>query len=145
MSTQNKTNPTDNSVDKFIEGVSDENMRNESKMLLQMMSRISGKDAVMWGPSIIGFDSYHYKYESGREGDMCVIGFSPRKTDLSIYLVDGVSRYENELKKLGKYRTGKSCLYLKKLSDVDYKILESIIKKSYNYTKSMSGKMHRAE
>jgi Domain of unknown function (DU1801) len=145
MSTQNKTNPTDNSVDKFIEGVSDENMRNESKMLLQMMSRISGKDAVMWGPSIIGFDSYHYKYDSGREGDMCVIGFSPRKTDLSIYLVDGVSRYENELRKLGKYRTGKSCLYLKKLSDVDYKILESIIKKSYNYTKSMSGKMHRVE
>jgi len=145
MSSQNKTNPTTHSVDKFISGVADDNMRNESKMLLEMMSRISGKDAVMWGPSIIGFDSYHYKYESGREGDMCVIGFSPRKTDLSIYLVDGVSRYENELKKLGKYRAGKSCLYLKKLSDVDYKVLESIIKKSYNYTKSMDGKMHRAE
>ena len=89
----------------------------------------------MWGPSIVGFGSYHYKYESGREGDMCITGFSPRKQNLTIYILPGFKRYSELMKKLGKYKTGKSCLYINKLEDVDMKVLKELISEDVKYMK----------
>ena len=96
-------------------------------VLLDLMERLSGEPAAMWGPSIVGFGSYHYKYDSGREGDMCRIGFSPRKAELVLYLVDGFDGHADLLARLGKHRTGVSCLYIKKLADVDMAVLEQLI------------------
>jgi len=91
------------------------------------MERLSGYEAKMWGSSIIGFGEYHYKYESGREGDMCRIGFSPRTQNLTLYMIPGYSEYADELSRLGKHKIGKSCLYIKRLSDVDESVLEEMI------------------
>lgn len=99
--------------------------------LLELMGRIAQKPAVMWGGSIIGFGDWHYKYESGREGDFFVIGFSPRKQQISLYLMTGFKKYDELLAKLGKHKTGKSCLYIKRLSDVDLAVLESLLQESY--------------
>jgi hypothetical protein len=99
---------------------------------------------VMWGSSIIGFDSYHYKYESGREGDMAAVGFSPRKSNLVIYLVDGISKHGDLLRDLGPHKAGKGCLYVKRLSDVKLSVLEQVIRASYEYIMSRNTDMHRA-
>jgi hypothetical protein len=100
------------------------------------MQKVTGKKAAMWGPSIVGFDSYHYKYESGREGDMLVVGFSPRKAANVLYGAIGFDGDEDLLAKLGKHTTGKGCLYIKKLADVDAKVLETLIKKAIAATKA---------
>ncbi|MCB1221873.1 MAG: DUF1801 domain-containing protein [Planctomycetales bacterium] len=132
---ENKTKATEVSVDSFLAGVSDAKKRADADTLVALMKRITKKEAQMWGPSIIGFDSYHYRYDSGREGDMCALGFSPRKDSLSVYVLDGLDNYGDALAKLGPHKIGKSCLYIKRLSDVDMKVLEKILRDSYKYVK----------
>jgi Domain of unknown function (DU1801) len=127
---ENKTKPTTVSVSAFIEAIPDESKRADAKALVKMMQSVSGEKAKMWGPSIIGFGSYHYKYDTGREGDMPLIGFSPRKAANVLYGAIGFKGADALLAKLGKHTTGKGCLYIKKLSDVDQKVLETLVVKS---------------
>lgn len=123
---ETKTKPTEVSVDAFIEAVEDSTRREDAKVVRTMMERITGEPARMWGPTIIGFGSYHYKYDSGHEGDACRLGFSPRKAELVLYVLTGAPEQEAQLARLGKHRTGKACLYVKKLADVDMGVLEEI-------------------
>lgn len=128
-----KTKPTVVNVHDFIEAVADEKQRADAHTIAAMMERLSGHPPKMWGPSIIGFGSYHYRYDSGREGDMCRIGFSPRKGQTVLYLVDGFEGHAELMTKLGKHKTGKSCLYVKRLSDVDESVLEQLCTKSLDW------------
>ena len=123
---ENKTKANSQSVAAFVEAIEDETKRADAKVLVKMMARATGTKATMWGPSIVGFGSYHYKYASGREGDMLLIGFSPRKAAMVLYGLLG-SGSEASLAKLGKHSTGKGCLYIKKLADVDRTVLEKMI------------------
>jgi hypothetical protein len=125
-----KTKPTGVSVDAFLDGVEHPVRRADGKAVRAMMERVTGEPAVMWGPSIVGFGSYHYRYASGHEGDMCRVGFSPRSANLVLY-VGGFPEYEALLAKLGNYRRSKACLYLNKLADVDPAVLEEIVQRSY--------------
>jgi hypothetical protein len=127
---ENKTKPTKLDVATFIDALTDENRRADAKALVKLMQSATGEKPKMWGPSIIGFGSYHYKYDSGREGDMPIAGFSPRKAATVLYVMTGFSASEALLAKLGKHTTGKACLHIKKLADVDQKVLESLIVKS---------------
>lgn len=130
---ESKTKPTGASVDDFIAAVTDERQREDAQVVLAMMERLSGHKPAMWGPSIVGFGNYHYKYESGREGNMCRIGFSPRKGQTVLYLIDGYKGKEAQLARLGKHKIGVSCLYIKKLADVDRGVLEDMVKDSLAY------------
>jgi hypothetical protein len=121
---ENKTKATAASVDDFLAAIPDPKRRADGQALRAMMERVSGEEARMWGPSIVGFGSYHYKYESGREGEWCRIGCSPRATGLVLY--GGFLRSPEMLARLGKHKTGKGCLYLKRLADVDEVVLEQI-------------------
>lgn len=132
---ENKTKPTDSSVTDFINAVNDEGKRDDSRALIELMREATGEEAKMWGPSIVGFGSYHYVYESGREGDAPLTGFSPRKKELSLYIMAGFSQYDDLMSKLGKHRTGKSCLYVKKLEDIDLVVLRKLVKLSVEYMK----------
>lgn len=132
----NKTKPTEVPVSSFISAVEPEQKRKDAEKLLALFEQLTGKPAKMWGPSIIGFDEYHYKYDSGREGDFLATGFSPRKTALTLYIMAGFSNYESQLKKLGKFKMGKSCLYVKKLDDIDMNVLSEMIVDSVNYIKN---------
>ena len=123
---KNKTTETIKSVTGFINTVADETKRKDSLAIIDIMQKASGFEPKMWGPSIIGFGSYHYKYESGHEGDMCMIGFSPRSTAIVLYLGSFENRDEL-LKKFGKHKTGKGCIYVKKLSDVDTNVLKQMV------------------
>ena len=122
-----KTRPTDVGVDEFLESVADAQKRHDSTVLIDIMSTATGAEPRMWGPSIIGFGSSTYKYESGRTGTWFVVGFSPRKRAFSLYLGGGLSAYADQLKRLGKHTRGKSCLYIKRLSDVDMSVLTEMI------------------
>jgi len=135
---ENKTKETKASVDKFINSIKDENVRKDCYTIIDLMKSVTKAEPKMWGTSIIGFDSYHYKYESGREGDICVAGFSPRKQNLTIYLMPGFDKQKDYLKKLGKCKTSKVCLYIKSLKDVDLKILRKMIDTSYKEMKKLS-------
>jgi hypothetical protein len=128
---ENKTKATDASVDAFLAKVEPEQRREDGRLVAGMMARITGEPATMWGPSIIGFGTHHYRYESGREGDICRIGFSPRKAQLVFYVGAGSGRLDPLLAKLGRYSTGKGCLYIKKLADVDQAVLEALIAKAW--------------
>jgi hypothetical protein len=130
---ENKTQPTEVSVSDFIEAVPDETQRADAIMIAAMMERLSGHKPKLWGPSIIGFGTYHYKYDSGREGDWCRIGFSPRKGQTVLYIVDGFGGYSELLERLGKHKTGKSCLYIKRLSGVDGAVLEQLCVESLKW------------
>lgn len=125
-----KTTQTDQDVDQFIAGVADEQQREDSKTLIGMFSSITGEPPRMWGSSIVGFGSYHYVYDSGREGDWPIIGFSPRARNLSLYIMPGFSNYQALMKRLGKYKTGKSCLYVNRLSDVNLDVLQQLAEQS---------------
>ncbi len=125
----NKTKPTTVTVASFIKSITDETARADAKALVNLMQSATGEKPKMWGPSIIGFGSYHYKYESGREGDMPLVGFSPRKAATVLYGM-GIGDSEALLAKLGKHTTGKGCLYIKKLTDVDQKVLEALVMKA---------------
>jgi hypothetical protein len=118
------------SVPAFLDACADEARRTDAKTLAKLMQRVTGNKPAMWGSSIIGFGSYHYAYESGREGDMPVVGFSPRKAANVLYGTIGFDGAEALLAKLGKHTTGKGCLYIKKLADVDMKVLETLLKKA---------------
>ncbi len=125
-----KTRPTNASVTDFLNTVADERKRHDSYMIVEIMQEITQAKPVMWGDSIIGFGSYHYKYASGQEGDWPVVGFSPRKQNLTLYLTYGVDAYDELLSKLGKHKLGKSCLYIKKLDDLDMPTLKELIRLS---------------
>src|SRR5689334_18019317 len=127
---ENKTKPTKLSVAAFISKLADQTQRSDAKSLIKLMQSAAGEKPKMWGPSIIGFGSYHYRYDSGREGDMPVIAFSPRKAATVLYGMNGASDSEALRAKLGKHTTGKGCLYIKKLADVDQKVLEAMVAKS---------------
>ncbi|MGD8306698.1 MAG: DUF1801 domain-containing protein [Ignavibacteria bacterium] len=128
-----KTKPNRKSPVKFLSSVVDEKRREDSFVILDIMKEITGEEPVMWGDSIIGFGKYHYKYDSGREGVWFVAGFSPRKQNLTVYLMSGAKRQGELLKKLGKHKTGKGCLYINKLGDIDLKVFKQLIKKSVSY------------
>ena len=124
---ENKTIPTAVSDSIFLAAIDDAQRREDCQALLAMMSRITGQPAVMWGPSIVGFDTYHYRYDSGREGDMAVTGFSPRSKDISIYLMAEGPDQANLLARLGRHKMGKACLSIRRLSDVDSDVLEELV------------------
>jgi hypothetical protein len=132
----NKTRPTGASVTEFIAAISDPGMRADAKKVAAMMRRATGKRARMWGPSIVGYGSYHYRYASGRAGEFMITGFSPRKRALTIYVMPGFSRFDTLMSKLGSYKTGKSCLYIRRLADVDETVLEQIIEQSVGYMRA---------
>lgn len=129
-----KTKASKASVEKFLKGIKDEQRQDDCYRILKIMKNATGSEPRMWGTSIVGFGSYHYKYASGREGDWFLTGFSPRKQALTLYIMSGFDEYDALLRKLGKHATGKSCLYIKKLEDVDIKILQQLITKSVRET-----------
>ena len=133
---ENKTKATEVSVAAYIAELPEEGRRADAKALVKMMQNATGEKAKMWGPSIIGFGSYHYVYESGREGDMPIVGFSPRKAATVIYGLRASGEAESLLAKLGKHTTGKGCVYIKKLADVDQKVLGTLITKSAAATRA---------
>jgi hypothetical protein len=126
-----KTKLNDASIEDFLNKVDDKQKREDCFEIVRMMQQATKEEPKMWGPAIIGFGSYHYKYESGREGDMMQIGFSPRKQNITLYVGLGNNTENPLLKKLGKYTTGKGCLYIKKLADVDKKVLQDLITESF--------------
>lgn len=128
-----KTKPTDVSVDAFLDGLKHPVRREDGKTLRRTMERVTGEPAVMWGPSMVGFGTYHYRYESGHEADMCRVAFSPRSANLVLY-VGGFPEFEALLAKLGKHKRSKACLYLNKLADVDPQVLDEIIRQTYAAT-----------
>ena len=132
---ENKTKPTQSSVTEFIDALTDQTRRADAKTLVKLMQSASGKKPKMWGPSIVGFGSCHYTYDSGREGDMPMISFSPRKAATVLYSMTGFSGAEALLAKLGKHTTGKGCLYIKRLDDVDLPTLKSLIEESVKHFK----------
>lgn len=130
---ENKTKATEDDVGAFLDRIADPTKREDACALSAMMERLSGESPRMWGSSIVGFGRYHYKYESGREGDAMRIGFSPRANALVLYVMDGFPKYQELLDRLGKYKTGKSCLYIVRLRDVDVQVLEELISASLDY------------
>jgi hypothetical protein len=133
---ENKTVQTNESVQKFIKKVPDQTKRRDCLTLVELMQKVTGEEARMWGTSIVGFGSYHYKYDSGREGDMPLVGFSPRAQNLTLYLGLGAGGYDALLKKLGKHTTGKGCLYLRRLEDVDMPTLKKIVQQAVRQVRS---------
>lgn len=133
---ENKTRKTGASVDDFLASVENKRRREDGLTLLEMMREITGLEPEMWGPSIIGFGDCHYKYASGREGDMFLTGFSPRKQSLSLYIMDGFDGRDELLSRLGKHRRSVSCLYINKLADVDVEVLRELIKGSFESAKA---------
>lgn len=133
------TVPSKVSPSKFIASIENSVRQQDAKTLLAEMKKITGEKPVMWGPTIIGFGSYHYQYESGHEGDMLLVGFSPRKANMVLYVLGSLKDDDPLLAKLGKFKRGKSCLYINKLDDVDMAVLKKIIMKSYEATKKKWG------
>lgn len=125
-----KTQENDGNVKAFLNEVEDEQKRKDCFVLLELIQNITGEQPKMWGPSIVGFGSYHYKYESGREGNWFLTGFSPRKQNITVYIMPGFERYKSLTEKLGKFTTGKSCLYFKKLEHIDQDVLAEMISES---------------
>jgi len=130
-----KTKKTDESVVAFLDKVESVKKRLDCYTILNLMKSVTGHEPKMWGESIIGFGSYHYKYESGHEGDMPLAGFAPRKNNLTIYIMPGFERYTDLMSKLGKFKTGKSCLYIKSMNDIDPLILRELVKESVQWMK----------
>ncbi len=128
--TELKTKQNEQSVTEFLGGIADEKRKQDCFAILELMKKASKHEPKMWGENIVGFGNYKYKYESGREGEWFVTGFSPRKQNLTLYIMSGFSRYEEFLAKLGKHKTGKSCLYINKLEDVNLQVLEEMIENS---------------
>ena len=128
-----KTKRNQGDVKAFLNSVENDKKRQDSFKILELMKQVTGKQPEMWGDSIIGFGSYHYTYASGREGDWFLTGFSPRKQNLTLYIMAGFDGYDQLLRKLGKHSTGKSCLYIKKMDDIDADVLEELVKKSVEH------------
>ncbi len=132
---KNKTTENEASVADFISGVADENKRADSFKVVELIEKETGLPAKMWGPAIVGFGSYHYKYESGREGDAPLVGFSPRANAITFYIATGFAERDELLAELGKHTTGKGCVYVKKLSDIDTDVLRKLVSGSVEYMK----------
>lgn len=130
---ESKTRPTPVSVEAFIESAEPAQRRDDARVVDALLRRVSGETPKMWGPSIVGYGQYHYRYDSGREGDMCRLGFSPRKAQLVLYIMNGFAGEAELMAKLGKHSTGVSCLYIKKLADVDLDVLEELARRSLAY------------
>lgn len=130
------TQPTDADVGAFIDQVEPAVRRDDAWTMLELMKRATGQSPVLWGPSIIGFGSYHYRYDSGREGDAAAAGFSPRRASTTVYFPDGFDDYADDLARLGPHTTSVSCLYLKKLDTVDLDVLEGMVRRSYQRVSS---------
>lgn len=133
-----KTKPIKKDVNQYIQSVENAQVRQDCETLRELMGKITNSNGVMWGESIIGFGKYHYKYESGREGDWFLTGFSPRKQNLTLYIMSGFSKFNDLMAGLGKYKTGKACLYVKSLDVIDIKVLESLLRGSLNHLKKRS-------
>jgi hypothetical protein len=127
---ENKTKATESSVADYLAAIEDEGRRKDCEALCELMAKATKQPPKMWGTSIVGFGSYHYRYESGREGDTCLVGFSSRKGDISVYGLAGSPEREQLLAMLGKYKTGKGCLYIRKLGDIDLKVLGRLVASS---------------
>lgn len=130
---ENKTKPTKISVREFVNSVENETRKKDAKILLRVFKEVTGLSPQMWGPTLIGYGRYAYKYESGREGEMLMTGFSPRKANLVLYIMPGYADLNSYLERLGKYKLGKSCLYINKLADVDVDVLKEIIAYGVQY------------
>jgi hypothetical protein len=130
-----KTLPTKVSIDTFLERIADEARRGDCRTLVRLMKRATGERPTMWGPSMVGFGSYHYRYASGHEGDCFLAGFAPRKRELTLYIMSGFDRYNALMARLGKFRTGKACLYVKRLDDIDLAVLEELVSASVKHLK----------
>ncbi|HYN86921.1 MAG TPA: DUF1801 domain-containing protein, partial [Ardenticatenaceae bacterium] len=128
-----KMKPTPASVEAFLNGVEDETKRADCYALLALMREVTGQEPRLWGDSIVGFGSYHYRYASGREGDSPLTGFSPRKQNLTIYITAGFDAYDELLDRLGRFKIGKSCLYVKRLDDVDRNVLRDLVRESVEH------------
>ena len=134
-----KTQKNDASVEDFLNNVSDAKKREDSFAVFELMREVTGEEPAMWGTNIVGFGSYHYKYASGREGDWPLAGFAPRKRELTLYIMAGFERYEELLAKLGKHKTGVSCLYIKRLADVDPTVLKELVSASVRHMRQTHG------
>lgn len=130
---ENKTQPSQADVGAFLDTVADPQKREDARTVCALMERVTGEKPTLWGPSIVGFGRYRYRYGSGREGEWLVTGFSPRASALTLYIMGGFPRHQPLMDRLGKYRTGKSCLYVKRLSDVDADVLEELVRESVAY------------
>ena len=130
-----KTKPTEKTVDSFIATVEDDKVRADCYTIINLMEKVTGESHKMWGPAIVGFGKYTYKYESGRSGEICMTGFSPRKANITLYVLAGFPGQAKLLDKLGKHTSGKGCLYIKKLDDINIDVLESLIKESIKFLK----------
>ncbi len=128
---ENKTKATDASVKDYLSAIQDEARRKDCEVLAKLMAKVTKERPRMWGTSIVGYGTYHYKYESGHEGDSCLTGFSSRKGDISIYLAAEFPGHDDLMAKLGKHKSGKACLYVRKLGDIDLKVLEQLIAGSH--------------
>ena len=133
---EQKTKPNDQSVSGFLDKIADQTRRAECYAILDMMKRVTKTEPKIWGTGVIGFGTYHYKYESGHEGDCFVTGFAPRKAALTLYITAGVERFPKLLARLGKHKAGKGCLYIKTLGDVNVSGLEDLVKQSVEHTKA---------
>lgn len=129
---QNKTQPTNSSVTQYLSAIEDPQIRQDSQQIVKIMRRISGKKAVLWSAGILGYGTFHYQYASGREGDWMRIGLAPRKREMSLYLTMDITQFAEILQRLGKHKTGKGCLYIRKLADVDLEVLEELIQAAWN-------------
>lgn len=136
---ENKTRPTGASVTAFLESVDNPARREDAFALAELMQRVTGVQPTMWGPAIVGFGSYHYRYDSGREGEMLRVGFSPRKANLALYMTAKDERYHELLSRLGRHRTGGSCLYVNRLADVDIAVLENLVAQSWEVARERYG------
>ena len=133
---QPKTQPNDKSVTDFLDGVEDDNKREDDFVILELMKEVTGSEPIMWGDSILGFGNYRYKYASGKPAEWFLVGFSPRVQNLTLYIMSGFEEYDQLLDKLGQHSTGKSCLYVKRLENVDLDILKELIEKSVAHMKT---------
>lgn len=133
---EKKTVQTDDNVLDFIQSVENKRRREDAETLVEVMSELTGYPPKMWGTSIIGFGSYHYTYDSGREGDNALVAFSPRKANMVLYIMSGFEEYDTLMEKLGKHKTGRACLYINKLDDVDMDVLKQLITASFEHMKA---------
>jgi hypothetical protein len=131
-----KTKKTTASVKAFLDAIEDENMRRDARAVCRLMQEVTGEKPALWGASMVGFGRYHYRYASGHEGDWFLAGFAPRKRELTLYIMAGFVRYDVLMAKLGKFRTGKSCLYIKRLTDIDEALLRELLRESVAYMKA---------
>ena len=137
MATALKTQKNKASVKEFLDKVPDERRKRDARAVSTLMEEVTGEKPAMWGASMVGFGSYHYKYESGQEGDWPIVGFSPRKDSLTLYIMPGFAKYSTLLEKLGKHKTGKSCLYIKSLDDVHVPTLKTLVRQSVKHMERM--------